>query len=131
MTHLQARMGEPSLLQHYQEVYRPDAQGYQEMTAALGDISAYAGQHGIRLYLAIVPDIHDLEHYQLGFAHQQVAALAERLGYRTIDLLPAFGKRPPQDVWAMPGDPHPNALGQAIMADAMAPLLYAPFEVNR
>ena len=44
-------------------------------------------------------------------------------GYAVVDLLPAFGKLPPEQVWAMPGDPHPNALGHRLMADAVYPLL--------
>jgi lysophospholipase L1-like esterase len=28
-------------------------------------------------------------------------------------------------VWAMPGDPHPNALGHELMAKALLPLLAA------
>lgn len=125
LTHLQARFGDHSLVQHYQDVYRADAPGYHEMEKALAAISAYAGQSGIRTYLTIVPDVHNLEDYQLGFAHRQVAALAEKLGYRTLDLLPFFGKLRPNDVWAMPGDPHPNALGHSIMSKAVFPLLHA------
>jgi lysophospholipase L1-like esterase len=34
--------------------------------------------------------------------------------------------RPPQELFAMPGDPHPNALGHRLMADAIFPILAAP-----
>jgi len=115
--------GDSSLVAHYQSVYRPQAEGYKAMAAALATLADYAKAHGIRLYLAVVPDIHDLGHYQLGFAHQQVMALAGQLGYRTLDLLPSFGSLAPDAIWAMPGDPHPNALGHKLMADALAPIL--------
>jgi len=124
---LQARLDKSSLVDHYREVYRPDAPGYKAMEESLRALADYAKAHGIRLYLAIVPDVHNLENYQLGFAHRQVAALAERLGYRTVDLLPYFGKLRPDEVWAMPGDPHPNALGHSIMADALVPVVHAGY----
>ena len=44
-------------------------------------------------------------------------------GYIYIDLLPAMRGRPPQDLFAMPGDPHPNALGHQLMADAIFPVI--------
>ena len=44
-------------------------------------------------------------------------------GYVYIDLLPAMLGRPPQDVFAMPGDPHPNALGHDLMANAIFAVL--------
>jgi hypothetical protein len=37
--------------------------------------------------------------------------------------LPAFGALRPEQVWAMPGDPHPNGLGHRLMADAVYRLL--------
>jgi hypothetical protein len=30
---------------------------------------------------------------------------------------------PPQELFAMPGDPHPNALGHKLMADAISPII--------
>jgi len=54
-----------------------------------------------------------------------MAEVAAQLGYRFVDLLPAFGALSPEQVWAMPGDPHPNALGHKLMAEALAPLLRA------
>jgi lysophospholipase L1-like esterase len=117
------RTGESSIVDHYKAIYRPDSPGFAAMRQALARLAEYARQHDIRLYLTVVPDVHDLENYRLQFAHEMVGTVARELGYRTLDLLPAFGKLSPQDVWAMPGDPHPNARGHAIMADAIYPLL--------
>ena len=71
----------------------------------------------------MVPDIHNLQNYPFGFAHAAMAQVARDFGYRYLDLKPAFGKLPPERIWAMPGDPHPNALGHEIMAEAIYPLL--------
>jgi hypothetical protein len=31
--------------------------------------------------------------------------------------------RPPEEMFAMPGDPHPNALGHELMAEAIFPVI--------
>lgn len=123
VTRLSEKTGESSLTQHYANVYREDQPGFIEMKSSLRKLADYARANGIRIYLAMTPDVHNLKHYQLGFIHDLVKDIAKEDGYRYIDLLPAFGGLSPEDVWAMPGDPHPNALGHELMAKAIAPLL--------
>lgn len=118
--------GEASLIDHYRAVYAPDAPGFIAAQAALKRLADYAAAHDIRLYLTMIPDIHNLEHYPFGFAHDEIAEIARADGYRYLDLLPAFGTLPPERIWAMPGDPHPNALGHQLMADAIYPFLARP-----
>jgi hypothetical protein len=49
--------------------------------------------------------------------------IAEANGYAYIDLLPPMLGRSPQDLFAMPGDPHPNALGHKLMAETIFPVV--------
>jgi hypothetical protein len=77
----------------------------------LARLADYAGAHGIRTYLAITPDVHNLTDCKLGFVHDIIRGIAREYGYAYIDLLPALLGRSPQELRAMPGDPHPNALG--------------------
>lgn len=116
-------VGEASLLDHYQKVYRPEAPGFKDMEASLQKLSAYAKANHIRLYLAMTPDVHNLTNYPFTFIHERIKGLAEKYGYRYIDLLPAFVNLNPSEIWAMPGDPHPNALGQKLMAERIYPVL--------
>ena len=51
--------------------------------------------------------------------HDVFAQIARDNGFAYIDLLPAFRGLTPEEIWAMPGDPHPNARGHALMADAI------------
>src|SRR5205814_1022671 len=53
--------GPDALLEHYRQVYDPKAKGYQDMLAALKRLAAYAKEHHIRIYLAMVPDVHNLK----------------------------------------------------------------------
>lgn len=120
------RNGEQSLVDHYKEVYRPDAPGYLKMQEELKKLADYGKAHGIRMTLAMVPDVHNLVDYKLEFVDRIMGANAKELGYDFVDLLPAMRGLPPQDLWAMPGDPHPNGLGHKLMADAIFKVLEAP-----
>lgn len=117
------KTGEKSLEEHYREVYRPGSTGYREMTVALHELARYAHQHGIRIYLAMTPDVHDLVDYKFGYIHETMRRIAAQEGYRFVDLLPAMRNLTPSELWSMPGDPHPNALGHRLMAEALLPVL--------
>jgi lysophospholipase L1-like esterase len=117
------KIGAQSLSDYYRSIYRPDAPGFVQMQASLKRLAAYAKEHRIRLYLAMTPDVHNLQNYQFSFVHDIIRGIAEAEGYTYVDLLPAFGSLSPKEVWAMPGDPHPNALGHKLMAQALFPIL--------
>lgn len=122
---LQRRQASASgtLADHYRQFYEPNSPGFLAAKEALRELSEYAKGHGIRLYMAMTPDIHNLQDYPLGFVHDAMRGLAEEYGYKFIDLLPAFADITAEDVWAMPGDPHPNALGHRRMAERLYPFL--------
>ena len=117
------KASEKSLTEHYRDVYRPDAQGYREMRKALHELAGIARQRGIRVYLAMTPDVHDLVDYRFGFIHDEMERVARQEGFAYVDLLPAMRNLTPQVLWSMPGDPHPNGLGHRRMAEALYPAL--------
>lgn len=118
--------GDESLVEHYRSVYQEDQSGYRAMVASLEKLAAHAKKDGIRLYLAMIPDVHNLTDYPFEFIHERMRKLVTRTGMRYIDLKPSFANLSPEDVWAMPGDPHPNALGHKLMADQIYPVLNTP-----
>lgn len=115
--------GQGAVDDHYRRVYAPDSAGFLKMKAQLTRLSDYSKAHGIRLYLAMTPDIHDLKNYKLEYIHRIMKRVADSEGYTFIDFLPALRGRPPEQLFAMPGDPHPNALGHQLMADALFSVL--------
>ncbi len=117
------KAGEASLIDHYRKVYEPNAPGFQRMTAMLGKLAEYAKPRNVRLYLVMTPDIHNLVDYKFGFVHDIMQRTAENAGYVYIDMLPALLGKPPQELFAMPGDPHPNALGHRLLAEAIFPVI--------
>ncbi|THD68396.1 MAG: hypothetical protein E7813_10785 [Bradyrhizobium sp.] len=126
LSRLANKSGEQSLVDHYKEVYREDQPGYIEMKKRLKMLADYAKAHDIRLYMAMTPDVHDLTNYPFGFIHDRMRSIADDDGYRYVDFLPALGTLSPQEVWAMPGDPHPNAIAHGLMANAMLPVIRLP-----
>ena len=82
------------------------------------ELADYARRNNIRIYLAMMPDVHNLVDYKFGFVHDIMRKIAETDGYAYVDLLPALLGHPPEQLWAMPGDPHPNAFGHQLMANA-------------
>jgi hypothetical protein len=117
------KTGEKLLVDHYRAVYQPDAPGFIVMQRKLHDLAEYARDKHIKIYLAMIPDVHNLVDYKFGFVHEIMRSVARADGYEYIDLLPAMTGRPPEQLWAMPGDPHPNALGHELMARAIFPVL--------
>ena len=123
VTRLLGKTGERSITDHYKAVYADNKPGFLAMQASLRKLAEYARSNGIRLYLAMTPDVHNLAHYELGDIHEIMRRIAAEDGYVYVDLLPAFGTLAPEQVWAMPGDPHPNALGHELMAKALFPII--------
>jgi hypothetical protein len=120
------KAGEQSLVDHYRNAYREDAPGFLLMQTRLKELADYARSRQIRLYLAMTPDVHNLIDYKFDFVHSTMKRVADAQGYAFVDLLPAMRGRPPEALFAMPGDPHPNALGHQLMAEAIFPLLSLP-----
>ena len=118
-----ASIASGTLADHYRKYYEPNSPGLLAAKDALRKLGEYARKHNIRLYMAMTPDIHNLQNYPLGFVHEAMQAIAKELGYRYLDLLPAFADIKAEDVWAMPGDPHPNSLGHRKMAEMIYPFL--------
>jgi len=115
--------GERSLVEHYRAVYRADAAGFGGMKGKLKELADYCRARNIRIWLAMTPDVHNLEAYPMGFAHDAMRAVAREFGYPYVDLLPALAGRPARELYAMPGDPHPSALGHRLMAETLYPAL--------
>ena len=117
--------GEASLVEHYRRVYDPSAPGFVIMQAKLRELAEYARQNNVRIYLAMTPDVHNLIDYKFVFVHETMREIARNDGYVYVDLLPEILGYPPEKLWAMPGDPHPNAFGHDLMARAIFPVLAA------
>lgn len=117
------RAGETSLIDHYKQVYTATQPGWIKAQVDLKKLSDYAKANKIRIYLAMIPDVHNLTNYKFTFVHDLMKNVAEKYGYVYVDYLPALTSLSPEQIWAMPGDPHPNRLGHKLMAETLFPIL--------
>lgn len=117
------RFGNVNLVERYRKIYDPSQPGFVTMEQELKRLAQFAQAHGIRLYFMMIPDVHDLIDYKFMFVHDIMRDFVKANGYAYIDLLPAMTGLKPQEIWAMPGDPHPNAVGHKLMADAIFPAI--------
>jgi lysophospholipase L1-like esterase len=117
------KQGEASLVEHYRNVYAPDAPGFKTARGKLRELAEYARTNNIRIYFAMMPDVHNLVDYKFGFVHDLMQKIAADDGYKYVDLLPGMLGYPPEKLWAMAGDPHPNGFGHELMAKAIQPVL--------
>lgn len=117
------KTGEQSMVQYYRDVYQPNSPGMIKMKEKLKQLSDYAKAHGIRIYLAMTPITYNLVDYKFDFAHDIMRQVSAEYGYIYCDQLSTMKGIPSKDIWAMPTDPHPNALGHQLMAEAILPTL--------
>lgn len=109
---------------HYQALYHPDHPGFRNMTAALDRLQDYAGRNDIRVYFVMLPEVHDLQNYPYGFAHEIMAREARARGFYFVDARAFLANiEDATSLWAMPGDPHPNAPAQKLFARGLFPIL--------
>ena len=71
----------------------------------------------------MMPEVHDLENYQYGFVHEKMRDLVLPMGYVYIDPLKDLQNEETNSLWAMPGDPHPNAKAHSIFAGTTYPVI--------
>lgn len=118
------RRGLVGLETHYRDVYAEGSEGRKRMEQALKRLDQAAKSIDAEVVLAMMPDIHNLASYPFGFIHSHMRNVAEGLKWTYVDLLTGFeGVLEPKELFAIPGDPHPNGRGHATMADVLTPVL--------
>ena len=115
--------GSTSIEEHYRKVYDKESAGLASMKQSLKKLAVYASDNNIRLFMLMTPDVHSLEAYPFDEIHKSMKVFAEENGYIFVDSLEKLRGIPAEKIYAMPGDPHPNALGHKLMAETIAPVL--------
>lgn len=110
---------ESSLINHYKNVYANNGEGFKEMERSIERLSEYAKKNNLKLFLVMTPDFHNLIDYPFSFIHSKMKGIASKNNIEFLDLLPYFKGISKEEIWAMPGDPHPNKKGHEIMASAI------------
>lgn len=106
-----------SFEEHYKNIYKKDYPGWIETQTAFNRLANYAAENGTRVIVTMIPDIHNLKDYPFDFIHQKIKELSLQNNFEYLDFLDSFKDIENQEeLWAMPGDPHPNELGHSMMA---------------
>ena len=111
--------GMSSLEEHYKNVYKENSEGFARMMAALSKVNDMSKEDGFKVIFAMTPEIHNLESYSFYFVHEKMKKVANNFGWEYVDFMDSMKDVKAPDLWAMPGDPHLNALGHKIMADSL------------
>jgi lysophospholipase L1-like esterase len=96
-----------------------NAKGWLDAKAAIGSLAAYCRSHGIKLLIAHLPELHDVAHYPLQEITELVRQAAGENGAEFVDALPEFKGQEASTLWVSRSDPHPNALANELIANAL------------
>lgn len=95
------------------------AQGWLKAKASVKKLADYCKSHGIKLLVASLPELHDVQHYRLQEITDLVNEAARENGVAFIDLLGSVKSEDSSKLWVTQPDPHPNSLANKLFADAL------------
>ena len=108
------------LVEDYHSSFGDNVRGWLLAQEALKKAKAAADRRNVPVVLVIFPLLYRLDaSYPFASIHEKVARRGRELGYRVLDLLPAFQGRVAESLWAHPRDQHPNEIGHALAARAI------------
>jgi lysophospholipase L1-like esterase len=93
--------------------------GWLDAKAAIKRLADYCKAHNIKLLIASLPELHDVQHYRFQEITDLVKQAAYENGAAFVDLLPSVKDQDSSRLWVTKPDPHPNALANKFFADAL------------
>ena len=112
-----------ALTDHYQAVYADRSPGLRKMQSALSELNKMGNEDGFQIIFTMMPDVHNLKKYPFGFAHAKIKETVNKFNWVYLDFLDDLKKFDGPELWAIPGDPHPNSMVHKIMAERLAPII--------
>lgn len=92
------------------------SKGWLDAKQAIKRLADYCKQNNIKLLIANLPELHDVQNYRFGTITELVRQAAQENGADFVDLLPALQFQASSDLWVTPPDPHPNAFANELIA---------------
>lgn len=92
------------------------SEGWKAAKAAIGRLADYCKENNIKLLIAHLPELHDVQNYRFGSVTELVRQTANENNVPFVDLLPALQYQASEDLWVTPPDPHPNAFANELIA---------------
>lgn len=108
-----------NIKEYYMEKFTDDYEGFLNAKKDLTKLNNHCIDQKIQCTLVVMPDIHNLVSYELGFIHEKMISFSKEIGLNSLDLLPFFINKSKKDLWNKYNDPHPNENGHQIIATAI------------
>jgi hypothetical protein len=87
--------------------------------AAMKELADYCKQNNIKLLIAHLPELHDVQNYRFGLVTELVRQTANENEVPFVDLLPNMQYHASEDLWVTPPDPHPNGFANGLIATGL------------
>ena len=114
--------GRESMVDAYRSSWT-DGPGLGAMRAAMDRLNAMEAEQGTRIIVALLPEPHDMNNYELGFMSDVMEREALQRGWEFVDLLPSLQGPPSSDFWVTAQDVHPNSKAFGRITARLAPLI--------
>ena len=112
--------GGESYVDYYRGLYDEGAPGRAGFDRALSEIGEWTGSRGLPWVFVILPEFHDFaSDGPFEDVFRLVKERAEAAGATVVDVRDAFESVDPATVWVARNDVHPNAIGHAVIAEAL------------
>jgi lysophospholipase L1-like esterase len=95
------------------------SEGWLAAKDAINRLADYCKENNIKLLIAHLPELHDVQNYRFGLVTELVRQTANENGVPFIDLLPNLQFQASEDLWVTPPDPHPNAFANELIASGL------------
>ncbi|CAA7612116.1 GDSL-type esterase/lipase family protein [Magnetospirillum sp. UT-4] len=123
---LSAKLGlQDSYRVRYERLFADESEPWRQARDEVAWLARECRARGITLVITMTPDLHYLNDYPFQAIHDKVRDLAAEVGAGYLDFLDGLRGIDARTLWNMPGDPHPNAKGHAIMANQLLSYLGA------
>lgn len=107
----------------YRELYQPGSRAWLDTQQQIRGMRDAAARDSVPFVVMVIPDIHDLSPgTPYAGLYGQIDSTFRAMGLATINTFPVYQAEFGQDVtrlWIQGDDPHPNARGHAVMAQAL------------
>lgn len=117
------------LVRYYSDLYRGQDSAWSRTRGYVAEMSAITSKDRVPFIVMIVPDIHNLRpDTPYAGIYATIEAGFGEMGIKTLNTFPDFQSRfgrNEKDLWIQSDDPHPNARGHALMAEALYRFLVA------
>lgn len=102
---------------YYRVLFDENYIGFKESKQNLIKLKKHCDLKNMNCYIVNMPDIHQLNPYNLTFINKKIKKLSEEIGFEFYDLLNTFIGIDEKKLWNNYNDPHPNAYAHGLIAE--------------